>query len=423
LRLNISWALLGNVVYAASQALMLIALAKLGSVAMVGDYALGLAVSAPIFLFANMYLNAVQATDVRGRFPFDRLLAFRLLTTGVAFALVLVIAVAGRWESEAAWALVLIGAAKAFESFSSLVHGLFQNRERMDWLGRSLVTKGMVAVVAVVAGVGLSGRLLPALIALAAAWGIVFLCYDLPRAARILRTDREHGRGTGLLRPHWDAGTVRALLPLALPLGTMALLDSVNANLPRYFLGHHSGPEAVGYYSALAYMMVAGTIVSDAVGLAARPRLARLYLEDRVGMLRILWKLLLMVAAIGVAGMAVAAFFGRQLLSLLYQPDYARHSNVFFVLMGAGAVWYLAGMLACAVVAAQRFMFLMGSYAAAGVVTAAACIQLVPSYGLAGAAWAVLAGMLVRLLLSLAAVAWLLRAPPPPSLREAIHAV
>jgi hypothetical protein len=48
LRRNFAWTVLGNVTYAACQWGMLVALAKLGSPEMVGQFALGLAIGAPV---------------------------------------------------------------------------------------------------------------------------------------------------------------------------------------------------------------------------------------------------------------------------------------------------------------------------------------------------------------------------------------
>ncbi|MGI8856402.1 MAG: hypothetical protein ACR2JW_11675, partial [Thermomicrobiales bacterium] len=50
LRANFSWTFVGNVVYAACQWGMLVVLAKLGSPEVVGQFALGLAITAPVIM-------------------------------------------------------------------------------------------------------------------------------------------------------------------------------------------------------------------------------------------------------------------------------------------------------------------------------------------------------------------------------------
>ena len=65
LRSNVVWTLIGSLTYALCQWVMLSVLAKWGSPALVGEFALGLAVTAPVFMLTNLQLRAIQATDAR----------------------------------------------------------------------------------------------------------------------------------------------------------------------------------------------------------------------------------------------------------------------------------------------------------------------------------------------------------------------
>ena len=84
LRDNFSWTFVGNVVYAASQWGILTVLAKLGSPEMVGQFALGLAIAAPVVMFTNLQLRGVLATDARDEYRFGDYLALRLCATLLA---------------------------------------------------------------------------------------------------------------------------------------------------------------------------------------------------------------------------------------------------------------------------------------------------------------------------------------------------
>src|SRR5262249_180205 len=70
LRRNFKWAFAANLIYALCQWGMLSVLAKAGSAAVVGQFSLGLAISAPVFMFTNFNLRSVQATDARSEFEF-----------------------------------------------------------------------------------------------------------------------------------------------------------------------------------------------------------------------------------------------------------------------------------------------------------------------------------------------------------------
>src|SRR6202167_3036709 len=81
LRVSFSWTLAGNFIYAVTQFGVLSVLAKLGNPAVVGQYALALAISAPIFMFTNLQLRGVQATDARHQYQFADYFTLRCLAT------------------------------------------------------------------------------------------------------------------------------------------------------------------------------------------------------------------------------------------------------------------------------------------------------------------------------------------------------
>ena len=63
---NFSWTLIGTLeLYAFCQWGMLVVLAKLCSTLMVGQCALALAITAPVFVFVGLNLRTVQVTDAR----------------------------------------------------------------------------------------------------------------------------------------------------------------------------------------------------------------------------------------------------------------------------------------------------------------------------------------------------------------------
>src|SRR5438876_268553 len=60
LRGNFCWSLVGNVIYAACQCGILMTISRLGSPEMLGQFALGLAVTTPVLAFGNLKAKGVQ---------------------------------------------------------------------------------------------------------------------------------------------------------------------------------------------------------------------------------------------------------------------------------------------------------------------------------------------------------------------------
>src|SRR5579871_649703 len=131
LRSNFKWMFAGNACYAACQWAMLSLLTKAGNPTIVGQFALGLAVSAPIFMFTNMYLRGVQATDARSEFEFADYFTLRVLSSFVGLILVLATALIVNLDSTTRLTVSLLGCGKAVESLGDAMAGLLQKRERI----------------------------------------------------------------------------------------------------------------------------------------------------------------------------------------------------------------------------------------------------------------------------------------------------
>lgn len=418
LRANFSWTLAGNTIYAACQWGILILLAKLGSPEMVGQFALGLAVTAPVMGFATLKTRLVQATDARHLYRFGDYLGLRLVTTGAALLLIVGTAAVGRHHRETAWVIIAVGIAKASECLSDVFYGLQQQHERMDRVGRSKMIRGPLSLLALGIGVSSTGRLLWGVVALALAWTAVLVGYDVPRGRLTLRSEAQSGfrpletdDGKTGIRPTWQMRTLATLAWLALPLGVVVALDSLRVNVPRYFIARYMGEYELGIFAAMAYLKQAGNMVVIALGLSACPRLAQLYAARKKREYR---ELLLQLTGIGGLlgglGVLVAWAGGREILALLYRPEYAQHSHVFILLMVAAAIDYVATVLDYGINAARYFRVQTPLFLAVTGSVALVCLWLVPGLGLRGAALAVLVSTVVRLVGTLSVVLYALRA-------------
>jgi O-antigen/teichoic acid export membrane protein len=434
LRRNFSWTLAGNVVYGGCQWAMLVVLARLATPELVGRFALAFAVTAPVVMFTNLQLSAVEATDAKRDYLFADYLALRMLTCALAMAAIAVIALLS--GHSAAGVILAVGLAKVFESMSDIYHGLLQQHERMDRIGISMVIKGPLSLAALAATYFLTGSLFWGTMSMAAVWGVVLALYDIRSGALVLaksnefrekfrekgfpkqpaqsaqsamdfgkRVSRNIGGGVWdtSLRPRWNAKILRKLAGLSLPLGIAMMLVSLNANTPRYFVEWKLGEADLGFFAAMTQLMMFGNTVMGALGQSASPRMARLYAErNRSGFASLLMKLSGIGALIGAAGVLIAAIAGRWVLGSLYGPAYASHPNVFVWISVASGISYVGWFLGCGMTASRRFRVQVPLLAVTSAVTTLACLLLIPEMGMVGAALATVVAALVLTLGSLA---------------------
>jgi O-antigen/teichoic acid export membrane protein len=391
LRINFSWTLGGNIVYAACQWLILVVMAKTGTPEMVGQYALALAIVTPVIAFTNLQLRVLLSTDAARHFAFGDYLAVRLFTALIALTTVATAVGFNDYAITMALIALAVALTKSLDSISDVFYGLLQQRERMDRIAVSLVLHGLLHLTLFTSIILVTQSVFLAVLGMALVSLSVLLLYDRPNA-RALLASHDHSPGenrnhpvTGL-RPRWNAQSFRRIVWLGLPIGLVTALNSLTGNVPRYFIAESLGERELGIFAAMFYLTIAGSMIMGAIADPASPRLAKLFVAgDFAGYRRLLMKLASIALATGAAGFLVALGAGREILTILYRPEYASHMTTFLWLMAATGPMYIASVLGVGVNAMRRFHIQVPLPVVNLAITTALAALLIPKYGLDGA--------------------------------------
>jgi O-antigen/teichoic acid export membrane protein len=360
---------------------------------MVGQFALGLAITTPIVLFANLQLSGIEATDVLREYDFTDYLSLRLITSLSALSGIALIALASNYKFETALVVLIIGLMKTLDAVGDVFLGLLQQRERMARIAVAWVVNGTVSLGLLTIAVWLTRSMVWGAVGTMCGSAITLIFFNVRNAAGVL-TDRGGGSmdlaHLRALRPSWNGRRVARLVLRAIPLGFAALFVSLNANVSRYFIQHYWGERSLGFFAAVIYLLTAGNSVSAALGQSALPRLARYWaIGNLVAFRSLVVKLIAVAILMGGAGIALAMIVGPELLAFVYRPEYAEHAQLLVWIMAAAAIGYVSSSLGYAVNATRAFGRLVAPYGLVTAVSVAACFWLVPRHGLIGAAWAV----------------------------------
>jgi O-antigen/teichoic acid export membrane protein len=421
LRRNFSWTLVGNVFYSTCQGGMLMVLARLGTPEMVGAFTFALAVTAPVFMFSNLQLRVVQATDAQAQFTFNDYLGLRLASTLLALSGLLGMNLL--FPSSHSTVILMIGIAKAIESISDVCAGFMQQQERMDFISISLMIKGVLSLFLLAMGIVLTGQVIGGAVALVMSWATVLIGYDLRIMRRLLK---HRSQDAQKLTPSWKWSIQQKLIRLTLPLGAVMLLISLNANIPQYLIQyfivrHYLHPPDLGIFAAIAYLMLVGSIIQGALAQAASPRLAKYYAEGRrKAFANLLFNLLGIGAVIGGIGFGVAWIFGKALLTLIYTAEYGQYSHLLVWLMVAAALEYICSFLGTGITAARYFRVQVPLFATSAVMMAIASFILIPIYGLTGIPIAMIATAVFRIVLCFAVLAHALKKHESPDVHPPV---
>lgn len=384
-RANFGWNLLGVTMYYLSQWLLLVVVARLVGAHGVGEFALALAISAPVYLTLGLNLRLVRATDVARQWSPAGYSRLRLLLNVISLAVSLLIGFVVGLRGDTLLTLVAVCLAKATEATSQLKYGYFQLRQHLAPVGRSLVARAIGGLGGMTLGLVLFDRLPAGAAGMALGWFVVYLLHDATCERRLLATEHEVLRQAGIEAPAVP-GSMRSLATKSLPLGLDAGVGSIATNMPRYAVQYFLGTAALGVFAPLAYLAQVVSFVTGALGDAVLGRLAQLHHQARGHAFGVLLGQVL-AFGVGVALCAVlgAWLVGEWLIGSLMGPAFVDQPVLIVLMLGAGAITFQRSL--------ARALYASLRYSSALLVNTLVCVcatvlawMLVPAFGLVGAA-------------------------------------
>lgn len=385
---SLSWTLVGEVLFAAGQFGMLIAMSHLGSSEALGRYALGLAIATPLFIITSLHLRPTYVVNEDKRFAFGHYFALRLLGAIMAVALAAIWSAAAGHEPQTFWMVVLVSATRFSELISDICHAAAGRAERLRRVGIARATRGVLLLVATAGGLWIGWQ--PHLaVGLGAVVGLVVtLVYDVPTAAALVS-----------VRPIFAPRELWKLAGVASWVGLAGGLLGLTMNTPAYLLEADSGVEAIAPYAAVISVVFVSGVLNAAIGSAAVPRLARLFDADRPAFVRLLRRIVALVAAAGVSIMLGCMLVGDTYLAVAYGAQYAHLQQHLVAAGGIVLASGIANMLSQTLVAMRYFKLQFAINAATFVLGGTLGLALIPGAGLEGALMALGAIAVARLLI------------------------
>ncbi|ETX16723.1 hypothetical protein OCH239_01290 [Roseivivax halodurans JCM 10272] len=397
LRSNLAFGLFGNVIFAITQWAIVAVVARLGTPEEVGAVTIATALATPLFMLAAMSMREGHSVDDLTEFGRDDYFALQffngLFAAAVVLALVAILySDAGTLVQTSTIAFTLV---KFVGNQANMHFGIFQREQRLDFIAIAYITRGIAGLAAFGVVFWATGVLWQAFCAEALAWLLVLLTVDRRLLARLDVT----GRLTGIFRA--DPRKLMRLFLWMAPLGIAGFLTNASASAPRLVLDRYVDLAAVGVFGAITYIGTASQQVINSIGSASASRLRRLVRTGNSrGFMKLSAKLVALSGGLGVLLVIAVAFAGEAILTILYGADYA---NV--TLFGIVAVYIALRMafapLQFSLSAGHAYWNRLFVSAAGFVATLGVALALVPRMGAEGAAWALVAGAVMRTLLLL----------------------
>ncbi len=381
--------------------MVLVTIAKIADVEQVGQFALALAISAPIVLFTGMNLRVALASDAMGEYEFGEYVGLRLLGYVPVLGIVTGIVLLRGYPLTLSALIIWITLHKLIEDTCSIFTGRYQLHDRMDIAALSSVLRGFTGLSVFVLLLLWTRNLLLSVMARTFCSITVLLTYDRIRAAKF-----------GPFRPVFSPSRLWKLVAKTFPLAVVMGVMSLRTNIPRYLLADYCGEDMLGYYSAIAFLLQAMLLPMEAMSTASIARLAKFFVESRKRFVRLFLILLLIAMVSSVFIIMMCWLFGKWALGVVYRPEYAEHWNILFIgAIGAGFAFFVS-MGSASFTATRKFRWHMAIYVIILIATLISCYLLIPQYGIVGAAWANVIVTAIHSLIFLVAIGLSLRKIP-----------
>jgi O-antigen/teichoic acid export membrane protein len=386
---NASWNLGGVVGYNAARWITIVAIARLGGSTLLGEFALATAIVAPFFLFANLQLPGLLATDASRRFSGQ---AYLLVGAGGGTVAVLLAVLFGLQEGRAiATAVALFATARLIDSMGELLGGNLQRIGQFRPIAIGQVLNGAFTAMATIAVLQFQAD--AAALAVASIAGSAVALAFIVRYAR--PADWYDNRKPGV--PEHLLDQMHALLKLGLPMGTAAGLIGLGASVPTLFLDQWVDKIELGVFSAISLPVLGIGMVVAAASQVAAPRLATLIdAGDGRSAKRHIAQLIGFGWSIGLIATIGAVAAGGWLLSALYGEGYRSAANVLVILCFAATIRCGYSYVGVVLMVMRKPHVQLYVRVLALLILALGLWLLIPGYGIAGAAWAILIATLVE---------------------------
>ena len=373
---NFSFMFIGNTVYAFSQWIMIMMLAKLSSTEILGQVTLAYAITGPIAVTLDFQLRNIIATDAQNSYYYSNYLNFRFWTCSIFLIFLLFLLLFLDYPFQLSMVILLIGLAKIIELFYEFSYGLFQKEGLFHLIAYSLLLRGSVYVLVLGCTLWITKSIVISILTYVA---VLFFGYILGDFHKVLRIEK--------LRINLQFSQIKKLLKLSFPLGVVMGLISLNANIPKYILTESWGVSEQGYFSALFYFLIAGNMITGALGQIISPMLANFHKEHNYSkFIKYLSMLVFVGVGIGLVLFSFNLFFGESLLNLFYHHEIAQYKMALSILMLSGIFFYSSTFLGIGLTALRQFSIQPQITGVLLIINFVISMLIIPRYGVIGAA-------------------------------------
>ena len=372
---SVMWNSVGSIFYLGCQWILTVLVVRISGVETSGIFSLAMSVCNIWYCFSVYGMRNFQVSDTNEKYQNGTYIFSRGITIVASLMGCIIYCFVIPYSIEQKSCIILYFLFKISEAIFDVYAGIFQKNWRLDYVGKSLIIRGWLAIIVFLVTLVLFDNLVLTIACMMVSCNLSIFIYDIPHAKKI-----------DTIMVNYNFRQVRELLIECFPLVVYTFLSSAIATIPRLFMERIMGNYELGIYGAVAtptliIQMVATYVFNPFVTLFAEKYNHR----EKKGFTKTFINCSLVVLFVSIIGIVGGKIFGKWGLELIYGEEVAAYVELLIPLILCTVLTAFAWLLCGILTAIRQFRGLvLGNFVAVLVVTLIS-VPLEKQFGMQGA--------------------------------------
>ena len=381
LRDSYIWNTIGGLLNAGQSALLLIVISRTNPVEDAGIFSIAYAIASLTITMGKYGMRNFQATDVKKKYDYGVYVSSRRITVALMLLLTGYYIVKGifglGYSVDKCIVILMMGMLKMVDAIEDVVHGMFQQKGRLDIGAKSMATRYILMLVIY----GISLCVTHNLVISTTVSFFVSIAYFVMTTMLVYRELKEP------LHISFADKRVYSLLAECFSLFTGGFLMIYIANAPKYAIDEYMNESVQACFNYIFMPVYVISVLNTFIYQPVLTKLAICFNErDYKGFWRLFIRQLGIIFGLIAIVLLGGGFLGISVLSILYNTDLSAYKIPFMILLLGGGFLAASGYLSVVVTIMRKQNWLMIGYVSAAIIALATARPLVLSMGAMGAA-------------------------------------
>lgn len=373
-RQGIAWNAAASIVYSMQSAVLLLVVTRAGGLVAAGIFSISYSVSQMFASIGSYSMREYQVSDVKNRFSVDTYITSRYLTVAVMLLVCFLYSVYHGYGGERLIVLMMLSVYRAVDGLDDVYHGEYQKKGRLD-IAAKILTVRIVAASVIFS------------VVFAVSKNLVLSALTMMLSAIIISMFCDHAMNRIMhIKSRFCSAGIVALLISSFPVCIGSFLYNYLVNSPKYAIDNILNEEMQAVFNIIFMPVFVINMFGQFVFKPFVLSMGKAWNEKRyTELLRLIFRLALVIAAFTVIVVIGGALLGIPVLSFIYGVDLGSYRSLFILLLLFGGISALNSFSGAILTVMRKQVYILVAYVIALVVDVALMNRIVAKYGLWGA--------------------------------------